>query len=224
MKRMPLLASFALFVLLCASIAFWAMQLFKPSGRSMAPPTQVGKPEVHLDAVAALFGGRPAQVAVASNFQLKGVVMSGTPGESVAILSADGKPAQTARVNKEIVPGVVVKEVHPNYVMLSEGGTSKRVDLPESAKNSMSMGGPAPVPGMMPGPVAEPQPLNAPSPMPGIPDPPHGANPMAPNPMAPAMPNSPPVMGGVPQQGQPGGEPPQGGVPNSGVIQVPAPR
>ncbi|MBI1890335.1 MAG: hypothetical protein HYS18_06810 [Burkholderiales bacterium] len=227
MNRMPLLASFALFVLLCASIAFWGMQMFRPQARAVAPAPQAGKPEVRLDSVAALFGGKPAAVAVASNFQLKGVVMSGTPGESVAILSADGKPAQTARVNKEVMPGVVVKEVHPTYVMLSDGGVNKRVELPEGAKGQGGLGAaPAPMPsqGIVPGAPGsmggEPQPLNAPpppmpgNPMPGIPGPGTPVNPGA-NPMAPAMPNTPPVMGGA-MLGQPA-------PPNNGVIQVPPP-
>jgi hypothetical protein len=36
-------------------------------------------------------------------------------------------------IGKEVVPGVLVKEVHPRYVLLSEGGVIKRVDLPSDA-------------------------------------------------------------------------------------------
>jgi general secretion pathway protein C len=147
------------------SLAYWAMQLFKPPVRQVAPPPQAAQQDVHIDAAAALFGGRPAAVAVASNYQLRGVVMSGTPNESVAILSADGKPAQTVRANKEVAPGVTVLEVHPRYVVLSENGAKKRVELPEDAKNQMSMGT-AP-------------PLGQPSP--AMPSREHGGNPMQPS-------------------------------------------
>ncbi|MES2535288.1 MAG: type II secretion system protein N [Pseudomonadota bacterium] len=134
MKRWPLVASFALFLALCVSLAFWAMQLFKPPLRTVTAPPQVTQSAPNLDAAASLFGGRTT-MAVASNFQLKGVVVSGNPASSIAILAADGKPAQAVRANREVVPGVTVKEVHQRYVLLSEGGVAKRVDLPESAKS-----------------------------------------------------------------------------------------
>lgn len=144
MKRLPLLASFLLFIALCASIAYWALQLFKPPLRPVAAPPRVARMEVAPEAASALFGGRPGKVAAASNFQLKGVIMSGTAGDSVAILGADGKPAQAVRVDMEVAPNVTVKEVHRDYVLLSDGGTIKRVDLPENAKAQVNV---VPVPG-----------------------------------------------------------------------------
>jgi general secretion pathway protein C len=133
MKRGPFVASFVLFIVLCVSVAYWAMQLFKPPTRAVAAPPQATQPAPKIDAAANLFGGR-STIAVASNFQLKGVVVSGTSAGSVAILSADGKPAQAVGVNAEVMPGVIVKEVHPRYVLLSEGGVAKRVELPEDPK------------------------------------------------------------------------------------------
>jgi general secretion pathway protein C len=109
------------------------MQLFKPQLRWVAAPPQTVQSAPRPDAAAALFGGRPT-VAVASNFQLKGVVVDSNASESVAILAAGGKPAQAFRTNSEVVPGVKVKEVHPRYVLLSEGGVVKRVELPTDAK------------------------------------------------------------------------------------------
>jgi general secretion pathway protein C len=39
---------------------------------------------------------------------------------------ADGQPPKAlAKVGKELVPGVLLKEVHPRYVMLSEGGAHR---------------------------------------------------------------------------------------------------
>lgn len=152
MKRLPLVVSFLLFIALCASIAYWAMQLFKPPLRPVAAPPPTAQSEVRPEAAAALFGGRAEKAAVASNYQLKGVIFSGSPRNSVAILSADGKPAQAVRVDMEVVPGVTVKEVHREYVLLSEGGTTKRVELPESAKGQAELAYLAPVP--MPPPAA----------------------------------------------------------------------
>jgi general secretion pathway protein C len=134
MKRWPVVASFVLFIALCASVTYWAMQLFKPPMRPVAAPPPSVRPPPPIEAAAGLFGGRAASVAVASNYQLKGVVVSGNAKESVAILSADGKPAQAVRMDAEVAPGVTVKEVHRQYILLSDGGVSKRVELPEEAK------------------------------------------------------------------------------------------
>jgi general secretion pathway protein C len=139
MKRWPLIASFVLFIALCVSAAYWAMQLFKPPLRAAAAPPQTSQPAPRLDAAASLLGGHSNAVA-ASNFQLKGVVVASNPAESVAILAANGKPAQAIRINAEVVPGVTVKEVNRRYVLLSEGGVVKRVELPENAKAQMNAG------------------------------------------------------------------------------------
>ena len=144
MKRLPLLTSFLLFLLLCASIAYWALQLFKPPLRAVAAPPRAEQVDISPDAAAALFGGRPGKTAVASNYQLRGVIMAG-PHDSVAILSADGKPAQAVRVGMELSPGVSVKEVQRDYVLLSDGGATKRVELPENAKGLPSIASVAPV-------------------------------------------------------------------------------
>ena len=136
MKRLPLVAIFALFIALCVSAAYWGMQLFKPPLRQVAAPQQTSKADINLDAAAGLFGGRTAAVAVASNFQLKGIVLAGRAKESIAILSTDGKPAQAIVVNAEAAPGVTVKEVHAQYVLLSEGGVTKRVELPDNAQGA----------------------------------------------------------------------------------------
>ena len=99
----------------------------------MAAPAPAAVAEVRMDSAAGLFGGRPVAAAVASNYQLKGVEVAANGRESVAILSADGKPAQAVGMYVEWQPGVMVKEVHPQYILLSEGGVVKRVALPDAA-------------------------------------------------------------------------------------------
>ena len=133
MKRWPLITTFVLFIALCVSAAYWAMQLFKPQQREVASSPPSSQPAPRLEAAAGLLGGR-SSFAVASNFQLKGVVVASDPTESVAILATNGKPAQAIRTNAEVAPGITVKEVHNRYVLLSEDGVIKRVDLPESAR------------------------------------------------------------------------------------------
>ena len=139
MKRWPLLTSFVLFIALCVSATYWGMQLYKPPARAVAAPPPAVQAPPDPRAAVVLFGGRQGPVAVATNYQLRGVVSSGTSGESVAILSADGKPPEAVRANREIQPGVIIKEVHPRYVLLQENGVMKRVELLDDSKG-VSMG------------------------------------------------------------------------------------
>lgn len=140
MKRWPLITSFVLFITLCVSAAYWAMQLFKPPPRAVATPPQIAQPAPRLGAAASLFGGR-SSFAAASNFQLKGVVVASNPAESVAILAVNGKPAQAISINKEVVPGITVKEVYSRYVLLLENDSVKRVDLPLKNAESTALHG-----------------------------------------------------------------------------------
>lgn len=150
MKRLPLLLSLLAVILLSASIAYWVLQLYKPQQRPLTAPPVVAVPEPATDAAVTLFGGQ-AMTAVASNYQLTGVVAAGKEG--VAILVADGQPAKALPVGKEVAPGVMVKEVHPRYVMLSEGGVMKRIDLAADTKPAAEMAPPPPPPMPMPMPV-----------------------------------------------------------------------
>jgi len=135
MKRLPLITRFILFIALCMSLAYWGMQLFNPPMRAVAAPpaSQIIQPAPKLEAAAGLLGGH-SNAVVASNFQLKGVVVASNPMKSVAILAANGKPAQAVRTNAEVLPGVTLKEVNRRFVLLVESGVIKRVELPEDAK------------------------------------------------------------------------------------------
>ena len=133
MKRTPLITRFILFIALCASVAYWVMQLIQPAQRAVVAPPQAIQIATSLDAAASLFGSHVTST-VSSNIQLKGVVVSSNPNESVAILLVNGKPAQSVRVGAEIMPGTTVKEVHSDHVLLSENDALKRVDLAKTSK------------------------------------------------------------------------------------------
>jgi general secretion pathway protein C len=79
----------------------------------------------------------------------------------VAILVADGQPPRALKVGKEISDGVVVREVHPKYVMLSEGGVLKRIELATDATAGTSLALAAPIAGMN-GQQPMPQPMQPP--------------------------------------------------------------
>ena len=135
-KRLPLLFSLLAVIALSASIAYWVMALYKPQQRPMAAIAEASVLDPAPDAAATLFGGQAVSV-VASNYQLTGVVAAGREG--VAILVADGQPPRALQVGKEIASGVVLREVHPKYVMLSEGGVLKRIDLATDATAGTSL-------------------------------------------------------------------------------------
>lgn len=136
MKRLPLLFNVLAVIALSVSIAYWVLQLYKPpqSTLTAAPPAPLIEPAA--DAAATLFGGQAVQL-VATTYQLTGVVASGR--ESVAILVADGQPPKALKVGREIARGVTVSEVHPRYVMLSEGGVLKRIELATDTKAGTSL-------------------------------------------------------------------------------------
>jgi general secretion pathway protein C len=131
MKRLPLVLSLFAVIALSASIAYWVMELYKPAQRPMAAISEPRMAEPLPEAAATLFGGQ-AVTAGPSNYQLTGVVAAGR--DSVAILVVDGQPPRALKVGREIASGVMVKEVHPKYVMLSEGGVLKRIELATDGK------------------------------------------------------------------------------------------
>ena len=140
MKRLPLLADFILFIVLCASLAYWGMPFYRPQPSPVALPALPSAPPMPLiEAAAGLFGGAATG---ARSFLLQGVIAAGAEG--VAILSADGKPAHAVRVGTEAEPGVMVQEVAATYVLLNDGGAIKRVDLPANPKGALAVAAPAP--------------------------------------------------------------------------------
>ena len=156
-KRLPLLLSLLALILLAASIAYWVLQLYKPEQRPLAAAPSTAQAEPSPDAAATLFGGQPS-VAAISNFQLTGVVSAGP--NSAVIIVADGAPPVAVRIGREIAPGIVVQEVHPKYVMLSDGGVLKRVELATDTRPAGGASAPPPAPVPMaaaPAPGVEPQ-------------------------------------------------------------------
>ncbi|WLI89275.1 type II secretion system protein N [Massilia sp. R2A-15] len=187
MKRLPLLLSFLALIVLSASIAYWVLQLYQPAQRPLAAAPAPAMPPPGIDAAASLFGGQ-ASAAVASNYQLTGVVAAGR--DSVAIIVADNGPPQALKLGKQVAAGITVQEVHPRYVMLSDGGVLKRIDLPAETK-SAAAGGAPPAPNQQQvQPQPQPQPQAAPN---------NGGPQFNPNP---AM-MAPPSMTGAPQPAPP---------------------
>lgn len=132
MKNIPLISSAVLLVLLCVSVSYWVLQLIQPPARKIVAPV-AATPVANVGSVATLFGGA---IATATNYQLKGVVLANPMNQSVAIIAVDGKPPQAYPMKTELNPGVTLDQVFASYVLLSDNGVSKRIDLPQDASSA----------------------------------------------------------------------------------------
>ncbi|WP_267877382.1 type II secretion system protein N [Massilia mucilaginosa] len=173
MKRLPIVFSLLAVVLLSASIAYWAMQFIKGEQRPIVAAASAPDPVPAPDAAATLFGGQAATVVV-SNYQLTGVISAGR--DSAAILVADGQPPRALKVGREVAPGVTVSAVFPRYVMLSEGGVEKRIELATDAKAGPEMAPPMPAPPPADNSAANPPPAPPPDAAQGLSPTPPAAN------------------------------------------------
>lgn len=135
MKRLPILLSVFTFILLCMSLSFWGLHLFKPAARAVSMPA-AQQPEPSVGGWGALFGNAQA-LQVASNYQLQGVVLAKRSEESLAIISTNGKPANAVAINRPIASGVILKEVHEQYVLISDAGVMRRIELPAVVAGNM---------------------------------------------------------------------------------------
>jgi general secretion pathway protein C len=132
MKRLPVIASFLLFLMLCASITYWLLQWMAPSTRPLIVPMPVERALPEMSAAANLFGGN-AEAISAISVQLSGIIMANRGADSVAIIALPGKPARSLHVNAEVIEGLVVKKINSRSVVLSERGVDREVRLPEFA-------------------------------------------------------------------------------------------
>jgi general secretion pathway protein C len=161
MNRLPFLATVAAVVALTASVAYWGLQLYKPAQRPIAAVPVLDTPPALIDAARGLFGGEIAAAAAPSTYQLRGVVAARNGQRSVAIIAANNEAPKAYPVGAEVAAGVVVKDVQARFVILSEGGVQKRLDLP--ADTGVSMTTAAPLPEVARG-AAPPQPQSQPLP------------------------------------------------------------
>lgn len=132
---MPLVTASLMFVAAGASAAYWAMPWIQAPSAPVAAASKAAVPPPAIEAAAGLFGGEPAVAATA--FQLKGVIADGPSG--VALVGAEGKQTVAVGVGQEAAPGVTVREIHQTWVLLDEGGTSRRLELPVAASAGLEI-------------------------------------------------------------------------------------
>ena len=160
-QRLPAVLAFVLFVALCASIAYWALQWLAPPPRAVAAPVASERVMPPVSAAANLFGGA-AKGGGMVNVQLRGILHAGRSAGSTAIMAVDGSPPKFYRVNAELMPGVTVKAIHARTVVLSDRGAERELALPAFA--AQEAGGGAPLRAMPD--QNSPQGLQSPTPQP----------------------------------------------------------
>jgi general secretion pathway protein C len=138
MKRLPLLINVMLFAAICALISFWAMKVFNPKPRNLTAPTMVTPFEPAVGQWGPVFGQDNAVQNAPSIFALKGVVYSERASEGIALIVVDGKPGLAVPIGKEFAPNIKLLEVHATYIMISEAGVSRRVDVPPVTPGSLT--------------------------------------------------------------------------------------
>ncbi len=131
-QRLPVLVAFVLFLLLCASLAYWLLQWLAPPPRPVAAPVDTERAMPPVAAAANLFGGA-ARGGDMMNVQLRGILHAGSAAGSVAIMSVNGSAPKFYRVQAELIPGVTVKAIHARSVVLSDRGAERELPLPAFA-------------------------------------------------------------------------------------------
>jgi general secretion pathway protein C len=130
MKRLPLLCSFILFILLCASVTYWVLQWTAPATRALQvrAPSEPTLPDIA--AAAQLFGGASAAATI-TPLQLSGIIYASKASERVAIIATEAKPARALRLHAEVAPGIIIKQINQRSVVVLENSQQRVIPLPK---------------------------------------------------------------------------------------------
>jgi len=115
-------------------LAWWTWQALMPSWKSVALTATASGPAVPPSLGRRLFGDRDdlsTSVEPAANnsgVRLKGVFAVDGRTLSAAVVNLGGKD-QTVRLNQEILAGIKLVEVHPEFIVISRNGLRERVEL-----------------------------------------------------------------------------------------------
>jgi len=140
-------ATVVLAVLLAVVLTDWALTF---SARRTPPEPVRVLPAGELDpqaqstdmAPVARLLGATASADSGGNIRALGVMAEGSSGRGIAVLGVEGQPTRSYRAGELVAPGVVLKEVRKDGVVLSRGGALQEVRIP-----TKPIATPAPVPG-----------------------------------------------------------------------------
>jgi hypothetical protein len=139
-QYLPRIISFLFFALLAAILGFWASRLLAPKV-AVAPVNVTAENTATSDATWArqFFGSAKEAATVSgpvadSQLQVIGLISGRS---AVALIAADGKPAKPISVGQSIVPGVILKAVYGEKVIVTRQG--KEVELPLPLKQNIAV-------------------------------------------------------------------------------------
>jgi hypothetical protein len=138
MKYISQICSTLLFLLWCASLTYWTLFFTTQSTYKVALSSINEMPKVVLSDAMSLFGGGSNNE---SRFPLfvRGVILSGESGDSLAIIGPPGAPQRLIRRDAELMPGITLQEIHANYIVVLDHGLRREVLLsPFSAAQQSS--------------------------------------------------------------------------------------
>jgi general secretion pathway protein C len=130
MRPSRLIVIVLLVILIFISVIYWAIRLrtvMTPVAPAVIAADAGGAP---VGATMALFGTQPDTDFVGTNMQVSGVVIAPEPNDSIAILTESGR-TRAFRIGAEITPGTHLAEVHKQYVIVSDGARTMRIDVPQ---------------------------------------------------------------------------------------------
>lgn len=148
-QRWPSLLNGVLLLLFCWLLAQWTWLVALPKPRQPASSSVLITTQLAAEAITLrhLFGqaAGPDTVTSAppsafSNLKLQGVFAAIGSLPAFAIVIVDGKSAQPVQVGREAASGVVLEEVHPDYVVLRRNGVMERLNLEKSASAPVGAG------------------------------------------------------------------------------------
>lgn len=137
-RALLFLLDLVLIAALAVSLAYWTWVFAAP--RALASPlirVQVDRGARDAPALRRLFGApgpatasRPASSA---NLRLVGIVAPDRGAKGRAIFALEGGKPRTARPGDAVVPGLVLREIFPNHVVVEREGSAERMTLERKA-------------------------------------------------------------------------------------------
>lgn len=151
-SRFPFAVVWMLVATLAISLAYWTWRLVPLSDATVSR-----QPVAQIPAGILLtqnwFSSSAGEQSVSSNRYTLRWLYPGRPG--VCILGLSGLQDRAFRVGEEIEPGVKLKAVAVDHVLLESAGGVERIDLPEHQPTTLSNSVPPPPPNLRIAPDAD---------------------------------------------------------------------
>ena len=136
MKVVRLLATGLLIAAIFGSANYWFSRFSKPAVLPLPDISRQAQSSLDVTAARNLFGKR-VETPTRRDYQLNGVIFSGSMADRMAIISIDGKPATVVRLGGQLQAGVTLEEVNRSNVILSVEPGDLRIDFPQTAQASV---------------------------------------------------------------------------------------